>query len=136
MSGFGWELVTEADEDNVEGDLAIRGGRFARLSSFGDSVAQAVRVRLRWWRGHWFLDLSKGVPYLEQLFVRGVSDATIRAVLRREVLDVAGVARVDELRVTRDRQSRRATVSMRVVTTEGEVIPITDAPVGAVAEAA
>lgn len=117
----GWELVTEVDDDNpVVGDLRITGTRIAKIGTFGDAVAQAVSVALSWWRGEWFLDTSRGVPYLDEVFATGVSEASVAAVLRREVLKVDGVKRVIDCEVTVDRSRRFGSAEIVIETTEGE----------------
>lgn len=117
----GWELVTEVDDDNpIVGDLRISGTRIAKLATFGDAVAQAVSVALSWWRGEWFLDTSRGVPYLDEVFATGVSEASVEAILKREALKVDGVKRVIECTVTIDRSRRFGGAELVIETTGGE----------------
>ncbi|MEM9407165.1 MAG: hypothetical protein AAGA81_14095 [Acidobacteriota bacterium] len=128
---FGWELVTEVDANNPDlGDLKIDGTHFARLPSLGDRVAQSVRVALQWWLGEWSFDTSEGTPYIEQLFGKGISDATVRSVLRRRIEQVDGVRRVRKMTITRDASSRRTTVDVEIETTEAEIVSVSDVGVG------
>jgi len=125
MSIFGWEIVTSTDADNPTlGDLRISKRKLAQLQTFGESVAQSIRTRLRWWRGEWFADLSRGTPYLEQLLGKGVSEDTIRAVLRREIERTPGVASVTSIVITTDRATRYSTIDIEVLTDEAEVIAV------------
>lgn len=127
----GWELVTVVDEQNpVLGDLRIVGTRLAKISAFGDAVRQAVQVCVRWWRGEWFLDVRRGVPYIEAILRKGVTEASVRAVLKREIEAVEGVARVLELDVSIDRATRSATAVGQIETTEGELVNLPATPVG------
>jgi hypothetical protein len=121
MTALGWQLVTSIDAQNPQlGDLRISGSRLARLESFGDSVTQACNVALRWWLGEWFLDRSRGVPYLQSLLRKGVGEGTVRAVLRKELLRVEGVAQVARIDLALDKRTRRMRVSsVEVVTTDG-----------------
>lgn len=117
MSGLGWELVTEIDAENpIEGDLKIVNGRIARLADKRASVAQACTVVLRWWLGEWFLDVGRGMPYLQQILaVPGVSAGTVRAILIRELKKVRHVAGVSRADVATDRTTGLCTVSNVVV---------------------
>lgn len=129
----GWELVTVVDAQNPDlGDLRVSGTRIAKLAAFGDAVRQAVQVELRWWLGEWFLDRSRGTPYLEQLLKKGVSPATVRAVLKRVILGVEGVQRVLSIDVSIDRATRKCTVTnVSVLTTESaDPVTIGDVLVG------
>lgn len=121
MTALGWQLVTTVDAQNPElGDLRISGSRFARLQSFGDSVTQACNVALRWWLGEWFQDRSRGVPYLQKLLRKGVSEGTVRAVLRKELLRVEGVAQVARMDLALNKRTRSMRVSsVEIVTTDG-----------------
>jgi hypothetical protein len=128
----GLELVTEVDADNpIVGDLRIERGRFAKLTTFGDAVAQAVRVELLWWLGEWFLDTSRGMPYVEKLLRRGVTEPTIRALMKRRIEAVDGVLRVQSMTVTLDRRTRLGEVTdLVIVTTEGEPVTLDNVPIG------
>jgi hypothetical protein len=128
----GLELVTEVDADNpVIGDLRISRGRFAKITTFGDAVAQAVRVELQWWLGEWFLDTSRGMPYVEKLLRRGITERTIRALLKRRIEAVDGVLRVESMNIAFDRRTRFGDVTdLVIVTTEGEPLPIDNVPIG------
>lgn len=124
----GWQLVTEVDAQNpTVGDLRISGSRFARLPSFGDTVAQACTVVLRWWRGEWFADRNRGMPYIEELLRKGVREETVRAVLRRELRRVEGVREVQSMDIEIDRRTRRCVVRrIVVITTEGQLVPVSE----------
>jgi hypothetical protein len=123
-------LVAETDADNpVVGDLLIERGEFVFVTG-GDAVAQEVRVRLAWWRGEWFLDLRQGIPYVEQLLGHGVSEATIRAVLRAEIEAVPGVSRVTAFDIESNRATRHTTVDVEILTTEGEALDLDSVALG------
>lgn len=118
---YGWALVTATDEANPDvGDIRRVGNRFEQLSSLQHRVAQGCTVALHWWRGEWFADRLRGINYLGELLRKGVSEATVRVVLRRALERVPGVLAVRSMRVTIDRVTRRCTVrEVEVVTTDG-----------------
>lgn len=101
-------------------DLHLDGTDVATVTG-RDAIAQEIAVRLRWWRREWFLDGRKGVPYLEQIFEKGVSVDTVRAILKREIEEVPGVVAVRSLSITVDATTRHATASGQAETTEGDV---------------
>lgn len=124
---YGWQLVTEVDSLNpTVGDLRVGGGsRFALISTLGDQVAQSCTVVIRWWRGEWFADRRRGMPYLQELLKKGVTEGTVRAVLRRELLRVAGVREVQSMEIAIDRRTRRCVVRrIVVITTEGQAVSV------------
>lgn len=126
MTALGWQLVNEVDAGNpVKGDLQVTGMRFARLPDRLASIAQACAVELRWWLAEWSFDTSRGTPYVEQLFVRGVDERTVRAVLGRVLRRVSGVRRIARLTFTLDRVARIGRVTdLAIETTDGSVVPV------------
>lgn len=84
-----------------------------------ERVAQAVGIRLRTWLGEWFLDADHGVPYLEDILGKGRNPALVEAVLRAQILGVAGVDRIDEFGLSLDARNRAARVDFRVASAEG-----------------
>jgi hypothetical protein len=125
---YGWQLATEVDDRNpVVGDLRIDGSRLALLSTLGDRVAQPCTDVLNWWEGEWFADRARGVPYIRSLLRRGVREATVRAVLRRQLRAVDGVREVQSMEIEINRATRRCVVrKVVVITTDGA--PVTVSP--------
>lgn len=118
------EIVTAIDAQNPTlGDLRVADGKPVMVTG-ADAIAQEIRVRLRWWRGEHFLDLAAGVPYLQQILGKGVSEEAIRAVLREEIESVPGVGHVESITIVTDRPNRFATITIDVVTEDGEDVRV------------
>lgn len=83
-------------------------------------IAQAVGVRLRCWLGEWFLDLNHGVPYAERVLGKQRPEV-VNAILRAQVLSVAGVQRVDSLTLALDASARVLSADLAATTTEGPI---------------
>jgi hypothetical protein len=125
MTALGWLLVRDLDGDNpVVGDMRVVNRSFARLASSADSIAQACTVELRWWLNEWSFDTSRGVPYIEQLLKRGVSEQTIRVVLGRVLRRVAGVRRMASATIQINHTTRLGTVSDVVVELDSSPDPL------------
>lgn len=84
-------------------------------------VAQAVGIRLRTWLGEWFLDTSHGVPYLEDVLGKTKSPELAEAILREQILSVAGVRSIINFSLTIDPQTRLATIRFEADSAEGLV---------------
>jgi hypothetical protein len=79
--------VRKVDEN---GDMVFGGDQAAFLRNSPDAVAQIVESRLNLWQGEWYLDLSDGTPYEQN--VLGRYTANVRdAVLQRRILTTPGV---------------------------------------------
>jgi hypothetical protein len=89
-----------------DGDLAIINGNLA-ISSGSGAVLQAVRSRLGFFQGEWFLDESVGIPYWQQILgIKNPPLPAIREIFRKEIATTPGIASVTsiDLRYTGSRE--------------------------------
>jgi len=84
-----------------------------------ERIAQQIKITLKFWLGEWFLDTSKGVPYLKYVLVKDPNMNHIRAIFRERILDVPGVTALKSLGLILDRKNRTLTVNYEAETTEG-----------------
>ena len=115
--------------DPATGDLAISGGRL-RLTELGaESVAQKLRVRLRLFRGEWFMDTSVGVPYYTDVLGRHPLSA-VEALLRQAIVTCPGVKTLESFTFAVN-PDRTATLTFGVRAVDaGELVTIEDFRVG------
>jgi hypothetical protein len=75
------------------GDLALEDtGLEVVRTSLADEVAQRLHVRLKFFRGEWFLNLNEGVPWYQLIFVKAPQDRVIRFVFGEVIRGTEGVA--------------------------------------------
>lgn len=79
-------LDSSHDLQLVNNDLALASGTQATL--------QAIGQRLKLWQGEWFLDVTAGVPYLQQVFTKGTKLSVIRSLLLAVVAKTNGVTAI------------------------------------------
>lgn len=103
-----------------DGDLAVESGDLALVGG-ADSVAQHIRIRVRFFLGEWFLDESRGVPYLQRVFVKAPRPGLVQSVLRKAIEGTPGVRSVTELDVSTDARTRKAVATWRATTDLGEL---------------
>lgn len=103
-----------------DGDLAIEGGDLALVGGI-ESIAQHVQIRLRFFLGEWFLDESRGVPFMQRIFVKAPRPGLVQSVVRKTIEGTPGVRAVTELAVTLDPRTRKARVTWRATTDLGEI---------------
>lgn len=84
--------------------------------SFGDSVAQKIRIRLLWFEGEWRWDTEEGLPYFEELFVKNPDVDEFESLVREKIFDVDEVTEVREVLISYDRQERTATIKYTALT--------------------
>lgn len=98
-------LTQKIDGDNpIEDDLHLVNGDLVWTSELAVEVAQRLRIRLRFFRGEWFLDTREGTPWFQTILVKGASEGVIRAIFSRIVRTCPGVAALSSLTFTITRQ--------------------------------
>ena len=102
------DILLDADGDL---DISERGD-----ISFGDSVAQKIRIRLLWFEGEWRWDTEEGLPYFEELFVKNPDVDEFESLVREKIFEVDEVTEVREVLVSHDRQERTATIRYTALT--------------------
>ena len=102
------------------GDLTWKNGPLTpsyTTQSRVDVVAQRLIIRLRNFRGEWFLDTSYGVPYWSFLGKK-VKKSSVDLIFQREILAENGVKELTFFESTFE--NRKYTLSFRVKVTTGD----------------
>lgn len=120
--GAGDTAARDFKLDPATGDLAMEGGDLVFVVG-GDSIASDLKARLQQFRGEWFLDHSDGVPMFESVLVKRPNIPALRAIFRDAIEAAPGVAELTELGFDYDNSARRLTITFRVTTDTGELLP-------------
>jgi len=88
-----------------------------------DKVAQQIKITLLAFLGEWFLDVTFGVPYLEDILVKNPRMNTIEVILRAHINAVPHVIRLENFFMAFDAARRTLEVNFVAQTDYG---PITD----------
>jgi hypothetical protein len=101
--------------DPLVGDLFVAADGRAALTddASGETTAQHVRIRLRMFKGEWFLNKALGIDYIGQVFVKNPNMAAIASIFKNTILGTPGVSSI----VTYNQTFNPATRSLLVVTT-------------------
>lgn len=110
---------TELALDPETWDLALP----IRWIRGAEAIAQRILVRLRWFKGEWFLDENQGIPYFQVLLgVKSPDIALVSGLLRRAILSTPGVARVQSLDLSYDSSTREASLAFVAETDDGAIL--------------
>lgn len=102
------------------GDIATP----ARTATGLALIKQRIHRRLRTIEGDWFLDPTKGLPYLDWIATKPPPVASISAETRQAVADVPGVVRVEEWDATHDPETRTIAITGVVVTDTDDALTL------------
>lgn len=112
-----------------ENDVAIVNNSFVLTDNNSDEeIVQRLKQRLRFFYGEWFLDKTKGVPYFQLVFVKGVKSEVVESAFIEATIETQGVSsllRFDPLEL--DAGTRILRLRFDVKTINGETISINEA---------
>jgi hypothetical protein len=109
-----------------DGDIYIAGGDIWFVGGI-DAIAQECKTALQLFTGEYLLDATAGVPWLT-LLDRGTTNAQLDAAVRQCLRTVPDVATVDNVTITRDTATRRATIGATVTTDAGATLVVQAVP--------
>jgi hypothetical protein len=119
-------IVLDVDDENpVANDLRLVAGQLV-LTTGTDAIRQDLAVRLRWFKGEWFLDRRTGVPWFQSILGHKAEDITIERIIRRVIQTTPGVEAILSLSITLDSTERELAISFRALATTGDVIEFFD----------
>ena len=108
----------------LQKDLKLTPAGDLALAPEGDviitnSIAQAIRIRIRWFLGEWAFNPELGLPLFEEILKKNVSITYAEQLITEQILEVAGVSKVDSIDISVDRAKRVMSVSFLASTVEG-----------------
>lgn len=111
---------------NTSHDLVFEDGDVILLNSESLVATQAIKINLLTLRGEWWLNLTLGVPYLQDILRKGASQPFVDAVFRQAIEDSYNISRVVEFQSQVDADRRYTITSMRALITDGVIVSITN----------
>ena len=90
-------------------DLHLKAGDLVLIDD-AERVAQEIKVELLTWLGEWFLDTTRGIPYLERILVKNPNLEIARQIFSAKISQVPDVSRVEKLTLAADAKTRVLTV--------------------------
>ena len=111
---------TDLALDPATGDLDFENGDLYLIEGL-DAIRQHLRQRLSFGFAEWFLDITRGVPYIRDVFVKNPNIAVIEALFRNEILGTAGVTQLNSLSFGYDPINRTLSVVFNANTINGNL---------------
>ncbi len=110
-------------------DLYIdAGGRLEFLEGGDAATAQEIKTRLQFFQGESFADTREGVPWYQEILIKGVDLARVRAIVRQVIQSVPGVLDVPRVDVALDRATRAISIVWTARQAAGRLIRSEDFP--------
>lgn len=99
-------------------DLAVVNGEL-QLVDGNAEVQQLLTQRLRTFLGECLLDTSLGIPYIQQIFQKGIGQDVLEGIFRQAITETPGVLSIVDF--TLDLTVRDLTIRFTAQTTNGPV---------------
>lgn len=109
----------------ISHDLQVTNKGTIKLTASDAEIVQRVKVALWHYDAEYFLNTLVGVPWHEQILGRKQYAGTISSILRRAILNVEGVVRLEAFSMLFDTVHRILTVSATITVTSGSTYPVT-----------
>lgn len=86
-----------------------------------DKVAQQIKITLLAFFGEWFLDVTFGVPYLEEILVKNPRMSAVETILRSHINAVPHVLRLETFSLEWNRSTRLLQLNFVAITDYGPI---------------
>lgn len=80
-----------------------------------DVVLLAVKSRLQFFKGEWFLDTEDGTPYFQDILVKPARLRLIEGIMKRRILETPGIVELNSFELNFDRATRKLDVAFEAV---------------------
>lgn len=97
-----------------KGDLVIKDFDLM-LTSDKQILKQAIWQELKTFKGDWFLDIDKGLPYYQDILGQRNSIDSVRAIFIEAIKSVSGVKEIVDLELNLNGKDRTLDVSITVL---------------------
>jgi hypothetical protein len=103
-------LTDDGDFDMSTGTLVM-----------GVSLRDAIRMRLLWFKGEWFLNTDFGLDYFQRILVKKPVISLVTAMFRKCIAETPGVIKVNRIAVEYKQKERTFKVSYEAEGSESSV---------------
>jgi hypothetical protein len=108
--------------DPETSDLDISNNSLHVTEEGSESIAQRLRIRLRFFFREWVLDRSAGTKWFEVVLRKGVTKYAVDQEIRRVVLNTYQIKTIESWESSLDDPSRKYEVRFSVKSTQGETL--------------
>lgn len=106
---------------NNDGDIDLSTGDLVLIDGV-DEARQRVQIKLRFFKGEWFLAPSFGVPWFRDVLIKNPQTDVVRNLIVKAVESEAGVDKVTEIVLEYAPETRKLTISSLRALVDGEFI--------------
>ena len=109
--------------DQLTGSLAFRDFDLVLVDDTVQ-IQQNLVIRLKFILGEWYLDITQGVPYFEDFFIKNPNQIRIESVLKQEIINTPGVVELLAFDSSYEDTTRKYFVNFTVRTISGQLLSV------------
>lgn len=95
---------------NSNHDLSLSDNSLSLTSEGDESIAQRLKIRLWAFKGEWFWNTNFGVPYFQEVFVKGATVDDLEDIFKKQILQCPGIINLNSFEMNVDTSSRKITI--------------------------
>ena len=106
--------------DEISWDLDITNQDIQTVSGI-EGIQQHLRQRYQMFKGEYYYDKTRGIPYHDDLFVKSPNPIIVDTIFKQVTLDTPGIIELLKFDLDFDRTTRELNIDLKVKTDEGEM---------------
>lgn len=110
--------------DPITHDLIIDNFQYKEITTKTEELTQRIKIKLLTFKGEWFLDEDYGIPYFQDIFVKGITKEGVDDIFRIALSNEPDVDSLISYSSEYDNATRHYSLTATVRTTEGEVLTL------------
>ncbi len=111
--------MIDLELDPITNDLTFRNFDFGLIDDT-KQIMQNLAIRLRFVLGEWYLDITQGIPYFQEFFIKNPNQIHIESVLKTEIVRTRGILELISFASSFDKRRRIFSVNFRARSISGE----------------
>lgn len=84
-------------------------------------VQQRLKQSLLFFLGEWYLDITDGVPYYQEILIKAPIQVTVESILKNTILETPDVQSLERFELEYDNQNRAISLDFAVSTPYGNI---------------
>lgn len=108
--------------DPITHDLVLDNFTFKVTQTKEEEIVQRLKVKLLFFKEEWIFNLNYGIPYFQEIFIKGVDLEDIDEIFRTQITNEDGVRDLISYSSSFNSTTRFLTINAKVVTDSGEIL--------------
>lgn len=113
--------MIDLELDPITNDLVIENFDFQLIDGV-DQITQNTGIRLRFFLGEWFIDITQGIPYYQEIFKKSPNQIQVDNIIKNEIITTFGIEEILSYTSDYNQRTRLFTVNFRARTFSEENI--------------